>query len=130
MSEENKRGYKAGTKAGNNWNVGQDEPIPSEDSSVDYKSGFKQGFEEKKVYKTKLLDLPIGPISPEVNFGEMKRDFDVYNASNLDETPLDLSLYDDEEPDSKRRKGGGGISKKRRKSKKSKKAKRSRKQKK
>jgi hypothetical protein len=136
MSEEN-RGYKAGSEAGNKWNVGDVVPQPDLMENDYYRIGFKRGFDEKAEYKRPLRNLLVGPISPDVDFAEMKRNFDVYNDRNLyekeplDETPLDLSLYDDEEPSPKKqRKEGGGKSKKRRKSKKSKKARRSRKQKK
>jgi len=145
MSEEQARGirerrlgYNDGLKAGDKWTDGDAEPQPDLAKSDDYRSGFKLGFDEKAEYKRPLRDLLVGTIPSDVDFAAMKGNFDKYNEFGekqpLDETPLDLSLYDEEgegEPSPKRRKrGGGGKSKKRRKSKKSKKAKRSRKQKK
>jgi hypothetical protein len=139
--KEIERGHVDGVTAGNLWKVGDPDAVPDSSESPGYKDGFNKGFDERKNNKAPLVDLPAGNLGPvdgeDVNFEEMKEDFDGDNG--LDKTPLDLSIYDNEskEPEQKKqRKWEGGKSKKRKPSKKSKKrkqskkAKRSRKQKK
>ena len=107
MSEEQARGirerrlgYNDGLKAGDKWTDGDAEPQPDLAKSDDYRSGFKLGFDEKAEYKRPLRDLLVGTIPSDVDFAAMKGNFDKYNEFGekqpLDETPLDLSLYDEE----------------------------------
>ncbi len=77
------RGYKAGTKAVNTWNVGDVEPQPDLAESDDYRIGFNEAFVEKAEYKIPLRNLPVGPIPPDVDFAEMEQAFNGDDDVNL-----------------------------------------------
>ena len=134
---EIERGHTDGVNVGDLWKVGDPDAVPNPSETSGYKDGFNKGFAERKNTKAPLAELPVdnlGPVDGEdVDFEKMARDFDGDNV--LDATPLDLSIYDNEEPEQKKRRIGGKSkkrkpSKKSKKRKQSKKAKRSRKQKK
>lgn len=106
--------------------------------------GFKKGFlnvYKEKYHQLELANLPtpgeLGEVN-DIDYDKLKLFFDNPNDENLDETPLDLSIYDEVdvvEPLAKKSKMKKGGKSKKRKSKKAKhvnnkKARRSRKQKK